>query len=364
MSYIVLSCIVLVLSYGYGWVKQNKSEEKTLQRLLLGIIIVALCLFAGLRTRYNDTYAYLQGFQNMPDDFSALFGEEFSFSEVYLFSAWGYFIHHYISANVNVYFFLSSIIFVVPSVLLIEKYSKNFLLSMLMYMFAGMYLFSLAGLKQSMATGIILMGLPALFKKQYIRYYLCCIIALGFHMYSIFFLLLPLLGRDKIFNKATILTCAIIFILGVGMSFFSSIISSLIEFLGKDVDEETLESGSVNILRALVYIVPLLLTVFSSKRLDAETSTEEKIFLKTAILSSMFMVLALFGNPILFGRIPQYFYVGLITMLPLILQKSFVKNEWTMIQILAGILYGIFGFYSLYKDGAFSIDIFRLTWFW
>ena len=252
-------------------------------------------------------------------------------------------------------------IFVCPAVYLIDKYSKSFTLSIIIFMFGGMYLFSLAGLKQAMATGIIMMALPSLFNKKYFSYYLTCIVALGFHAYSIFFLIVPLLGVE-VLNARTIIFSVVIIAVGVLLSSFSGVITNIIEFLGKDVEEETILTGSVNILRALVFMVPLVLTLLGSKKLDA-ASVGEKWLIKLSLLSSIFMVLALFGNPILFGRIPQYFLIGTVATMPLLIKNVFINKDETVVLLIAILCYFVFGLYSLYDDGAFSRDIFNLIWF-
>ena len=361
MNYIILSAIVIIFSYVYELLKNTGRLSRGARVLFCGVICFALCLFAGLRTEYNDTGAYIRDFENTPSDFASIFSDNFSLSGVYLFKIWGYLIYHLISHNSIVFLFLSAMVFVCPAISLIDKYSKNFTLSMILFMFGGMYLFSLAGLKQAMATGVIMMGLPKLFDKKYFSYYLFCILSLGFHTYSIFFLILPLLGSE-VFNKRTVLFCISIIVVGVLLSFFSSAITTIIDFLGKDVEEETLLSGSVNILRALVFMVPLALTIIGRKNLSLATS-HEKWLLKIGVLSSIFMVLALFGNPILFGRIPQYFLIGIVVTLPLLISKAFSKRDQLLILFIAVLCYIIFGVYSLHIDGAFVKDIFRLTWF-
>lgn len=358
-----MAVLVLIMSAVYHVFKRETTTPKGLRVLFLGGIILVLTLFAGLRTRYNDTYIYLISYAKTPTNFSALFVDEFSISEVYFFQIWSFFVYNFISTNVNVFFFLSSIIFVVPAVLLIDKYSSNFLLSMILFLFGGMYLFSLAGLKQSMATGVIMIGLPLLFDKKYIKYSICCLLAMGFHTYSMFFFLLPLLGREKIFNKWTILISVIIIGGGIGLSYISSIVSRIIELLGKDVSGESLQAGSVNILRAMVFVVPFVLILLSHKRIDSEATAQEKVLIKVAIMSALFMVLSLLGNPILFGRIPQYFYIGIVIMLPYLIEKVFTRRDASTIMLIAGLLYTAYGVYSLYKDGAFAMDIFRLVWF-
>ncbi len=361
MSYLVLSAIVIAISYSYQRLKSTYNLSKGVRRLFYFTICFALCLFAGLRTEYNDTFAYINEFKTTTNNFSSLFSTEFSLVEVYLFKVWKYVIYNFISKDANVYLFICSLLFVCPAIKLIDKYSKNFTLSIVMFVFGGMYLFSLAGLKQTLATGVILIGLPHLFKKQYFKYYIYCILALGFHAYSMFFMIIPILG-NQVFNKRTVLFCLAIIIVGVSLSFFSSVISDLIEILGKDVDEETIETGSVNILRALVYLVPFILTILGRKNLE-QTSEPEKWLVKIGILSTAFMVLALFGNPILFGRIPQYFLIGTVITMPLILENVFEEKYKVAVTFVAIVCYVAYGIYGLHIDGAFTKDIFQLIWF-
>ena len=361
MNFLVLSVIVILISSLYERLKRTKEVSKGTRWFFYTTICFLLCLFAGLRTRYNDTVSYIVSFSNTPKDFSSLFLQEFSISEVYLFKIWNYIIYNFISQNENVYLFLCAIVFVCPAIYLIEKHSKNFTFSILLFMFGGMYLFSLAGLKQAMATGIILIGLPHLFKREYIKYYIYCLLAIGFHAYSIFFFLVPLLGGE-VFNKKTIIFCIAIVSIGVLLSQFSEVISAIIEWLGKDISAGTIQSGSVNILRVAIFLVPFVLTVVGRKNLEQATESE-KWFVKIGILSTMFMVLSLFGNPILFGRIPQYFIVGIVVSMPLLIQKAFAKNDQPAVVFIFVICYILFGIYGLYKDGAFARDIFGLIWF-
>ena len=231
----------------------------------------------------------------------------------------------------------------------------------MLFMFLGMYLFSLAGLKQAMATGIVMMAFPGLIKKRYFKYYLFCILAVGFHAYSILFLIVPLLGEDP-FNKRTAFFCLTAIFIGILMSYFSGAISAVINLLGKEVSEDTIQSGSVNVLRVVVFLIPFVLSIRASKKLSI-LPAEEKVFIKIGMLSSVFMVLALFGNPILFGRIPQYFLIGIIVSMPLLIDKGFVSDEKKLVTVIACFCYILYGLYGLYTDGAFTRDIFQLIWF-
>lgn len=361
MSYLILSAIVILISFFYEQVKKEYKISKGMKFFFYLVICFTLCLFAGLRTEYNDTITYIWGFERTPKKFSSLFSGEFTISKVYLFQTWNYVVYHFISKNVNVYFFLSAIIFVCPAVHLMDKYTKNFTFSMFLFMFGGMYLFSLAGLKQAMSTGVIMMGLPALFRKEYFKYYIYAVLAIGFHTYAIFLLIVPLLGSET-FNIKTILFCLATIVLGALLSYFSGTITVIIKWLGKDVEAETLQTGSVNALRAVTFAVPFVLTALGRKNL-AKATIEEKWFVKIGILSAVFMALALFGNPVLFGRIPQYFIVGVVVAMPLLVDGAFAKKDRHIVYFIAVMCYLVYGLYGLYVDGAFTEDIFKLIWF-
>ncbi|MBQ7373250.1 MAG: EpsG family protein [Clostridia bacterium] len=362
MSYLILTGLVVLISFFYEYIRGIEQTKKSVKIIVLALLCLVLCGFAGLRTKYNDTGNYILSFLETPRQISTIFKGEFSLGGVYLFELWNYVIFHFISSNPNVWLFLCSMVFVLPTVYLIAKYAKGFTLSMFLLMIVGGYLFSLAGLKQAMATGIVMMGIPALINKKYFKYYIFCFIAMSFHTYSLIYLILPLIGRE-VFNKRTIIFCVAMLILGVGLSFFADTVSSLVEILGKDVDEETITSGSVNILRALVYAVPFVLAVLGRNKIKEGCTEVDKRFIKIALMSSVFMILAIFGNPILFGRVPHYFGIGVVVSLPILIDGVFKGKDARVVTVIAIVLYFGFGLYQLYNDGAFMKDIFGLLWF-
>ena len=65
MSYVVLSILVVLLSGIYEKIKNLNEKSKGLQYILLATICLCLCVFAGLRTAYNDTSIYIgNGYSN------------------------------------------------------------------------------------------------------------------------------------------------------------------------------------------------------------------------------------------------------------------------------------------------------------
>ena len=124
MNFLVLSVIVILISSLYERLKRTKEVSKGTRWFFYTTICFLLCLFAGLRTRYNDTDAYIIEFLSTSKTVPKIVLDETVFSKVYLFRIWNYIIYNFISQNENVYLFLCAIVFVCPAIYLIEKYSK------------------------------------------------------------------------------------------------------------------------------------------------------------------------------------------------------------------------------------------------
>ncbi|MBQ9729963.1 MAG: EpsG family protein [Clostridia bacterium] len=363
MHYLILCGLVLITAMGYDLVKRNYKNSESVQIFLVAAIIFMLSLFTGLRRQYNDTYAYVDGFIKTGEEFPELFKGEFKLSNTFIFPIWTWFIKNIIADDVTVYLFLCSIVFVGPSVYLMHKYSKDLTFSLVLFLFGGPYLFSFGAVRQMMAAGIVLMAVPALLKKKYVTYYVFFLIAFFMHTYSLFLVVLPILGLE-LFNKRTIVFMIAAIIVGLGLSLFTGLMTEVIAWFGEDISEDRLtEDYTINILRFIVYWIPSILMIISKREVQEGVSDGEKVMMKMSLLSSGFITLALFGNPVLFGRLPYFFYVGTMVSLPYVVQKAFQKNTQRPIYVIAAILYTLYGFYDLYNASAFTGNRFGLIWF-
>ena len=366
MGYIVFSLFIVILSLIYKNISLKVGNSR---QIFLLVICLALSFFAGSRTIYNDTYWYRSFFLDMIHMESSQLLEDFNIGNVPLFRIWTFFIYNYISNNFHVYFFLSSLIFVVPFIFFIDKYSKNFVFSIFVFLTFDIYLFSLAAIKQCMAMGFMIIGISILINnktqdiKKYICYYLCCLIAIGFHPYSIVYLFLPLLGTKS--NKRTIIFYLIIIAIGL-LGNVSSIGVFLSNLIGKELDEQLVASGSVSILRLLVFLVPVGLSLMISKRERVNLLRYDAFNLKLSNISTVSMSLALFASPILFGRLSYFFIIGMVAVYPTLIDNAIKDFKLrNAVYTSAIVLFLFFGVFTLYKYGAFTeSDVFGMEFNW
>ncbi len=360
MNYLVLILIVFTTSYIYEYVREKQEISIGIDRVLFACVVIPLIVFAGLRTSYNDTYSYISGFNSMNlYQLQVVFQSEFNISNVYGFTLLTYAVKVF-TDNVKIYLAICSALYIIPSFLFIRKYSVNLCVSTLLFMTMGLYTFSLGGVKQSISMGMLIIGFEYLMRHKYVVYYLFCLIAISFHTYAVIALVLPLLGT-RLWNRRTVYAMIIMVLCGIGMSYITPIIVTIIDLLGKEISEETLSSGSVNIIRVFVYLVPLFLIVLNRKTIESSSEDEMQLIMKLSILASLFMILAYFGNPILFGRMPYYFVIGTVVVLPVLVEYTFSKKNVLYVNGIMCGLFFIYCMYEMYGDVGIGTDLFQLS---
>ena len=361
MNYVILTIIVVILSLLYDNMKD--SGDKTIRMALLLSICAVLCLFASLRSSYNDTKSYIAIFQSTPTNFYSIFADEFLIGNTYLSRIFNFLIYNFLSKDYHIYFFVCSVFFVVPAIFVMEKYSVNFSFSVLLFMTSGLYLFSLAAIRQSIAIGLLILGFDAFNQQRYRRYIYLCLLATSFHIYSIIALVLIFLKKEKLFGVKMNIACIGVLLLGVGMTEFSAFFSEFASVIGKDISQEEINTGSVSIYRAMVYLAPFILIFVSRIKLNRKNIYVQNVFVLLTILSAMLMTLALFGNPVLLGRLPYYFLFGTVISIPYVVNNAFTKSSVGLAKFMVILCYCAYEIYELHLDEAFTRDIFKLMWF-
>ena len=119
--------------------------------------------------------------------------------------------------------------------------------------------------------------------------------------------------------------------------------------LGKTLEEyEVFHEHRMNMFRIGVYAVVPLLSLIFQKRLFSEKSIRYYTFAHMSLVSLAFMVMGTQGGANMFGRMAHYFEIGMICMLPWMLDRVFDKKSYRFVSIIAAACF--MGFFS-YANG-------------
>lgn len=324
------------------------------------VMIVMLSLFTGLRTQFNDTPLYIASFKEAPT-FEKFLSKSPGLLDYPFFYGYESLFRHHISANPHL--FLLSIAFFTNAsfIVFIKKHSENFAFSMLMFFSLGLYVSTMAAMKQCLAMAVLTYAVNMLIKKKYFWFYVLVFIAMLFHAYAIFFVVLPFFTQ----KPWTIMTyVAIIGVLFVIFTFESTITGFLeiAEEAGKEIKVEyVIDTQSINLFRVAVYSVPPIISFIFQELLNESYDHKKHILMNMSILSFLIMCLGLVSAANLFGRSAIYFELGTIVIMPWLVKQMFSEESQKTGHVIVGGCFAAYFAYSVidFSYGYRAIDFFE-----
>lgn len=310
------------------------------------LLVTVLVFFAGMRYDYNDTWNYISGFRSAPYLGEFLAGDTvrdlFSNPLFYLFQS----TFKSVYDNAHAFIFVTSLFTQVCFLWFIKRYSANFTFSIFLYFTLGTFCFSLAATKQVLAMSILMLAMPFLERKQYVRYYIMVFLAMTVHTYALAFAVLPLF-RLRPWSSFTVLFLAIVTAV---MLNFEGVITSFLDSadeIGKTIhSSDVLNNTSMNLLRVLVYAATPLVTFVFRKWLFRDCRVQHNILVHMSIISFAFMLLGTQNGANVFARMGTYFEIGTICTLPWMIPKTFDKRSSKLVTIVVVVLFFGYFFYE------------------
>lgn len=189
-------------------------EEKSLNRKAFWVPLFILAIFSSIRSYFvgSDSINYTADFRNQLDINYFYFRPEVEY---------GYQILKYIillfTKNYFWLFFISSIIVLFCYLSFFKKYSKDYFLSVFIFITFGFYTFYFNGLRQGIAMAISILAIPFLFKDKFLKFFLIILIASLFHKTALIMVLFYFIINLKVKMEYKII---IVFLGSLGLSSF------------------------------------------------------------------------------------------------------------------------------------------------
>lgn len=294
-------------------------KQDVVSKIIYYAILISLILFSGMRTTYNDTTAYTHAF-TMTDV------SNISLST--LFEGYGGFtllqqlIYKYISVDPQMLLLLVSVILNVLFLSFIRIHCEFFSESLFLY-FIGTYVFTMAGMKQAIAMAISLVAIEKLINRKYIGFVFFILIAMLFHPYIVVLLVLPFISR-RVWDRN------VVFVLLLGIIAALNL-DNVLEFaglIGKDYDIEGFNNYTINPFRVVIEAIPIFVYALSLRRIRMNNNNQYvTLGINMSLIRFVLIFLGLFWNPIYFARIGTYFSVLDMIVMPMVLNKTELRNE-------------------------------------
>ncbi len=312
--------MLLVESY----YKKSINGDKKTKKVYLFWCGVIVFLMIGLRNKSLGSVDSLNYYNNwlelreLPFSKLRFFMEESDMESGYLFTIWcvsRVFIHP------QFVFVLSGLLFTLSVCRVIYQNSENVMLSMVMYICLGLYIFMVQGLRQSIAISICLLAIEPCKKRHFIRFALCIALAFCFHRTSIVFSVMYFFYGLKFTDK----TKFGLIVLAVSLLVASPL---LIRWGNQFLDREYEgEANATALIASAIYVIVLSTAYLFTN--EKNTDQNFTFFVTMTMVGAGFYFIRYVGTQVM-DRISFYFIMGQTIVLPTVIGKFESKSKATV----------------------------------
>lgn len=329
---------LLLLGFVIFWIFL---EKKSLNRNAFWVPFFALVLFASIRSYLvgTDTGSYTSNFRNPLDVNYYIFRQDLEYGYQLL----EYFILKF-THNYFWLFFLSSILVVGSYLYIFRKKSEDYLLSILIFISFGFYLFYFNGLRQGIAMAIVALATPYLINKNFLKYALIILLASSFHKSALIMLLFYFIIhlKFKIEFKTLVVFLGSLLLSGISVEYLAATNEKYSSYT------EVSENPGGYLTLFLYFCISVFLYVFYKKY--KINNPEYYILLQLCLYGIAFLIpVALLGvNPSGPQRLLFYFAWVISLLIPIVIRKINNNFIYFIFVFLALIYYTmILGFSNL-----------------
>lgn len=309
------------------------------------IMAVAMSTFVGLRIRGNDTFVYRATYEAIQPGIEGLStinwraistAPGLDLLQIALKS---------LGASVQDYLMITGFFVTYTYLWFIRKYTSDIWLSVFYFVTMGVYTFSMAAIKQTMAVAFLMFATDNAIRGKWRKYLIWLAVAEMFHPYAFIYGVVPFLTFSPWSSKSYLLLAGTV-IVSAGLSRFLGAIDNLTLALGY-INYETNEfSGEgVNIFRVLVVWVTIALSFLGRSQLQKSTNRAENIIVNLSMMNAVIMFIGLFGTANYFARLANYFLIFQVIALPWLFR--FVRwSERKIFKQMSVLAYSLYFYYD------------------
>lgn len=339
--------IIVVLIQGLLCL-QNKNK------LFLLITFFELFFISGFRAWYigNDTTVYVNFFSYAIDNYDL----SLSYMEK------GYILFNKVLSsftdNPQAILIVTSFCILGVIVCFIEKYSKFVLLSILLFVILD-FSTTLNIVRQYMALIIVLLGFPFVVKRQFIKFLLCCLLAITFHKSAIvaiaWYFIYPLNIKIKNVSAILIITIFIFVFIAPFLDTIFQVLGRYENYVGNRLMGEEIKKASI--MKTLINFMVFIFCFFSYFFVYKRKCNNNKLFIinpQFLLISSLLALSAQFISirGTIIERIAMYFSFFNIISIPAFINCYSKNIKFVLIFIVVSL-------FIIYKSIVF---VYRPEW--
>lgn len=348
------SMIIWVAMLGtlYSMIKNtNKGvqrEKNNMVPMIWAIFTFAYIIFwVGIRSGVADTATYIASFKTCPTNLPFISEILTSDSKSPGFEIVQLLFKCVISENYHAWLMTIAVLSGIPIMLVLRKRSCNFFYSSFLFIVMLHFSWMLNGIRQFVVAAILFLLSDWILERKTIPFIIAVLLLSTVHFTALVMIPVYFIVTEKPFGKKVILFCMVLLICII---FIEPFIDTLEETLSQTAyagyTEQFTQDDGVNPLRVLVMLVPPAVAFVGRRRLMVLSNSYINICINMSIVSAGLYLLGMFTSGILIGRLPIYFELYNLILLPYVIKNCFTSESSKLLYILATVGYGLFYFFQ------------------
>lgn len=317
------------------------------------LLVIPYIIWAGYRSDlFGDTPVYRMSFYSVAGSLASLPSYASSQTKDIGFYVLSSLFKIFISSS-SVVFFLAIAAFQMFCIMKIyRKYSSDYWMSILLFILSTDYLsYMHNGIRQFIAVCGIFACFGWIIKKEYFKTIIVILLLSTIHQTSLIMIPIIFIIQGKAFNKKTMFLILLTMIILVGINSFTSFLeNALKETQYSDImtNEVMQNRTGTNILRVVVYSVPLLLSIVGKRYIDDANDPLINLCVNCSVITTALYAISAVTSGIYFGRLPIYTSLTGYILLPWLINHMFEKKSALIVKILMYSFYFLFFYYQMH----------------
>ena len=353
MAWVILFGILAQVTSKRVCVGEYLGEEVYEARAHLFMAVVTftvIVFFAGARSYVADTGAYIQMFKEYPlfqNAYDVIFDDSAREPGFGLFSI---LIKTYVSDNYTVWLSIIAVISGICVMLPLYKYSCNFGVSAFLFMASCQFSWMFNGMRQFLAAAIIFTCTGLVLKNRTLLYVLIVCVLSTIHQSALLLIPMYFIVQGEPWNKRTMLFIVCIVLAMLFTSKFTNLLTDVVEQTdyASSVDEFKNTDDGTSPIRILVESIPIILAFIYRNRIKDKLTPVIKLSINMSLIASgLYIISNIARSGVLLGRLPIYFSMYNLILLPWLLKNIFEDREKDLIYYIMILCYFGFFYYQM-----------------
>ena len=329
---------------------ENMIYEQRVNLFFALMTFSVIIFFASLRSSVADTGAYISMFKSYPSDLSQIDGLLNGVAKRYP----GFLVLTVLlkkfTSDYNVWFTIIAVISGICVMIPLYKYSSNFGVSAFLFMASCQFSWMFNGMRPFLVASIIFACTGLVLRKKFIPYAIIVCLLSTIHTSALILIPMYFIVTGEPWNKRTMLFVGAIILAILFTSKFTGVLEDVVENTdyATSMEEFKETDDGTSIIRIAVESVPVIIAFIYRNRIKDKLTPIIKLSINMSLVASgLYVISKIARSGIMLGRLPIYFSMYNLILLPWLIKNIFNKEEKRLVYYLMVILYLAFFYYQM-----------------